>query len=480
MTALADAIAAIEAGPAGPAIAAFFDFDGTLIDGYSATAYVADRARRGEMSRSEAADVVRLARHGGMDEAAFAAAVGKSLAPWVGRPERDLADHWLRLFRQRYGTRLFPGAWALVKAHQRMGHTVAIATSAMTYQVMPLAAELGIADVLCTRVVVRDGCLTGEVERPTPWGTGKAAAVRAFAAQRGLDLSRCHGYANGDEDIDFLRTVGHPTMVNPGRRLAAVGGPAGWPVLRFPPRRTTALSKLRSVAAYGSLAGVALGGVVYAAVTGRRRRAAEQVLAVGSDAVLAISGIRVEVEGREHLQGVRSSVLLFNHQSHLDAYVLIKLVRRDYVGIAKKEAARMPFLGQLMRAMEFVFLDRGDHRAAVDALRPAVDRLKTGLNVAIAPEGTRSLTARLLPFKKGGFHVALQAGAPLVPVVLHDTWEVVPRDSVMFRPGTVRVTVLPPVDTTGWRREDLDAHIAEVRQQFQEALKRGFGALPSV
>ena len=479
MNALADVLAAIEAGPSGPAIAAFFDFDGTLIDGYSATAYVADRARRGEMNRSEAADVARLALHGDMDEPAFATSVGKILAPWAGRPEQDFADLWQRLFRQRLGTRLFPGAWALVKAHQRKGHTVVIATSATTYQVMPAAAELGIVDVLCTRAVVRDGLLTGEVERPTPWGAGKAAAVRAFATRRGLDLSLCHGYANGDEDIDFLRAVGHPAVVNPGRRLAAVAEPAGWPVLRFAPRRTTALSKVRTVAAYGSLAGVTLGGVAYAAVTGRRRRAAEQVLALGSDAMLAVSGIRVEVEGREHLQGLRSSVLLFNHQSHLDAYVLIKLVRRDYVGIAKKEAARMPFLGQLMRAMEFVFLDRGDHRAAVDALRPAVDRLKTGLNVAIAPEGTRSLTARLLPFKKGGFHIALQAGAPLVPMVLHNTWEVVPRDSMMFRPGTVRVTVLPPVDTTGWRREDLDRHIAEVRQRFQETLDRGFGARPA-
>ena len=191
-----------------------------LIDGYSATAYVADRARRGEMSRSEAADAFRLARHGGMDEAAFAAAIGKSLTPWVGRPEQDIADLWLRLFRQRYGTRLFPGAWALVKAHQRKGHTVAIATSAMAAQVAPVAAELGIDVVLCTHVTTRDGKLTGGVGRPTLWGSGKADAVRAHARAHGIDLSHAHAYANGDEDIDFLHLAGHPAAVNPD---------AGWP-----------------------------------------------------------------------------------------------------------------------------------------------------------------------------------------------------------------------------------------------------------
>lgn len=471
MKSLADILAAIEAGPAGPQVAAFFDFDGTLIDGYSAASYFADRARRGEMDKTEAADVVRLSMHGDMGEDAYAAALLRSLAPWVGRPEKELADLWLRLFRQSFGSRLQPATWALVKAHQRRGHTVAIASSAMIYQIAPLAEELEIADVLCTRPAVRDGRLTGEIERPTPWGSGKAAVVRSFAAARGLDLARCHGYANGDEDVDFLRAVGHPTAVNPGRRLSDIAVRVNWPVLHLPRRRTSTLAKLRSVAAYGLLAMAGLGGSAFGAVTGQRRRAAEQACALGSDAILAVSGIRLAVEGRERLWSHRPCVFMFNHQSLLDAFIMLKLMRRDFIGVAKKEAGRMPLLGRLVREMEFVLLDRADRRASIEALQPAVDRVRSGLCLGIAPEGTRSLTSRLGPFKKGGFHVALQAGVPIVPVVMCNTWQVMPRDSVIFRPGTVRVRVLPPIDTTGWHVDRLDAHVADVRVRFQQALE---------
>ena len=124
-----DAVAAIEAGPKGPDIGAFFDFDGTLIDGYSAVAFFADRLRRGKMSLGEAADIVRMAWRGDMDEREFAEVIGKALAGWAGHPEQEVAALWSRLFKEKIAGMLFPEAWRLVKAHQKMGHTVAIASS---------------------------------------------------------------------------------------------------------------------------------------------------------------------------------------------------------------------------------------------------------------------------------------------------------------------------------------------------------------
>ena len=132
-----DAIAAIEAGPEGPDIGAFFDFDGTLIDGYSAVAYFADRLRRREMGLGEAADIVRMAWRSDMDENEFAGVIGKAMAEWAGHPEEELAALWSRLFKEKIASRLFPEAWSLVKAHQKMGHTVAIASSATRYQAGP-------------------------------------------------------------------------------------------------------------------------------------------------------------------------------------------------------------------------------------------------------------------------------------------------------------------------------------------------------
>jgi putative phosphoserine phosphatase / 1-acylglycerol-3-phosphate O-acyltransferase len=465
-----DAIAAIEAGPKGPEIGAFFDFDGTLIDGYSAAPYFAERLRRREMSLGEAADIIRTAWRGDLNEHEFAEVVGRGFAAWTGHSEDELAALWLRLFKEKIASRLFPEAWSLVKAHQRMGHTVAIATSATRYQAAPIAEELGIAHVLCTRAMVRDGRLTGGVEGVPLWGTGKAAAVRDFASAHGIVLPQSYGYANGNEDIAFLKTVGHATAVNPKPALIAAAQRDGWRVLRFPKRRNSATTLARSLGAYLALAGTSLGGVAYAATTGERRRAAEWVSARGSDAMLAMTGIDVEVQGEDHLWAHRPSVFMFNHQSMADGYVLLRLLRRGFTGIAKQEVAAMPLLGHLLRALDFAFIDRGATRNAIEAMAPAVDRLRQGMSVVIAPEGTRSLTPRLGRFKKGAFHIAMQAGVPVVPVVFRNTYEVMRRGSLLFRPGTVNVCVLPPIDVTAWKLTDLDRHVADVRALFQRTL----------
>ncbi len=467
---VAEAVAAIEAGPKGPEIGAFFDFDGTLIDGYSAAPYFVERLRRREMSRSEAADIIRTAWHGDLDESEFAEVVGRGITAWAGHREDELTALWSRLFKEKIASRMFPEAWSLVKAHQRMGHTVAIATSATRYQAVPIAEELGIAHVLCTRAVVRDGRLTGAVEGTPLWGSGKAAGVRDFAEAQGIALSASYGYANGNEDIAFLKTVGHATAVNPKPALIAAAERAGWNVLRFPKRRNSATTLARSAGAYLTLAATSLGGVAYAATTGQKRRAAEWVSARGSDAMLAMTGVDVEVQGEQHLWAHRPSVFMFNHQSMVDGYVLLRLLRRGFTGVAKQEVSHMPLLGQILRALDFAFIDRSATRSAIEAMAPAVDRLRRGMSVVIAPEGTRSLTPRLGRFKKGAFHIAIEAGAPVVPVVFRNTYEVMRRGSLLFRPGTVDVCVLPPIDVTTWKLDELDRHVADVRALFQRTL----------
>ena len=405
-----------------------------------------------------------------MNESEFADVVGRGINAWAGRPEDELTALWSRLFKEKIASRLFPEAWSLVKAHQKMGHTVAIATSATRYQANPIAEELGIAHVLSTRVMVHDGRLTGGVEGAPLWGTGKAQAVRHFASVHGIVLSESHGYANGNEDIAFLKTVGHATAVNPKPALIAAAQLEGWAVLRFPKRRNTAATLTRSLGAYLTLAATSLGGVAYAATTGERRRAAEWVGARGSDAMLAMTGVDVEVEGEHHLWAHRPSVFMFNHQSMADGYVLLRLLRRGFTGVVKQEVAHMPLLGQILRALDFAFIDRNTTRSAIEAMAPAVDRLRAGMSVVIAPEGTRSLTPRLGRFKKGAFHIAMQAGVPLVPVVFRNTHEVMRRGSLLFRPGTVNVCVLPPIDVTTWKVDDLDRHVADVRALFQRTL----------
>ena len=476
----ADAIAAIEAGPKGPDIGAFFDFDGTLIDGYSATAYFTDRFRRREMRLDEAVDIVRVLWRGDMDEREFADVISKAVVELAAHPEQEVIELWSRLFKEKIARLLFPEAWSLVKAHQKMGHTVAIATSATRYQAAPIAEELGIEHLLCTRATVRDGRLTGGVEGAPLWGAGKAAAVCDFATAHGIELSRSYGYANGNEDIAFLKTVGHATAVNPKPALIEAAQRAGWTMLRFPARRKASLAtRARSLGAYCALTATSLGGLAYAVASGKKRRAAELVSAISSDIILAITGIEVEAQGEHHLWAHRPALFLFNHQSTVDGYVLLTLLRRGFTGIAKKEVARMPLLGQILRALDFAFIDRGNTGSSKEAMQPAVDRLRHGMSVVIAPEGTRSLTPRLGQFKKGAFHIAMQAGAPIVPVVIRNTYEVMPRGSLLFRPGTVQVCALPAIDVTTWKVEDLDRHVADVQALFQRTLDDWPAAAPA-
>jgi putative phosphoserine phosphatase/1-acylglycerol-3-phosphate O-acyltransferase len=147
-------------------------------------------------------------------------------------------------------------------------------------------------------------------------------------------------------------------------------------------------------------------------------------------------------------------------------------LRRDITAVAKKELRSTPILGQMMEAAGVVFLDRANREKAIAALLPAVDTLKAGKSIAIAPEGTRSRDYRLGRFKKGAFHLAMQAGVPVVPIVIKNAYEVMPRGTNVFRPGAVEVVVLPPVPTSDWQKETINEHIAEVRAMYLRELNQ--------
>lgn len=473
MSPLDSAIRRVHRGARGPKIGAFFDFDGTLIDGYSVTAYFADRMRRGEMDVRELREALRLATRKDMSDAEFADVIGKGMLNWSGQTEDEMRALWKRLWLQTIASTLFPEGWKLVQAHRQMGHTIAVASSATPYQIEPLAAEYGIEHILATRPMIRNGKLTGGIVGKILWGDGKAEAVQAFAQKHGIRLDRSYGYANGNEDIAFLKTVGHPTTIQPKVLLEAAAREQGWPVLRFERRSRAPLSAMaRTVAAYGAMGVTFLAGLGYAKATGRTRRAADFITATSSDAALAVLGVDVEVQGEDHLWAHRPCVFLINHQSKFDMFLMMYLVRRGFTGVAKQEAAQVPGFGTYMRMADVAFLDRSNTGNAIDALKPAVDRLRQGLSVVMAPEGTRSWSPRLGRFKKGAFHMAIQAGVPIVPVVIRNAGEIMGRNAQTMRSGKVQVAVLPAIQVKHWKPQEMDARIAEVRQLYVDRLER--------
>ena len=215
---------------------AFFDFDGTLIAGYSASHLQRDRFRTRDVSPGELVRTLAVGVGAGLGRAGFEDLLKVGAVAWKGRPHAELEEMGERIFEQSIADQVYPEARALVRAHVERGHTVVLSSSATEYQVEPVARYLGIDHVLCNRYTKEDGLLTGDIERPVIWGTGKADVVQHAAVDLGVDLALSYFYADGDEDVALMYLVGHPRPTNPGKRLAKVAESRGWPTLQFSSR----------------------------------------------------------------------------------------------------------------------------------------------------------------------------------------------------------------------------------------------------
>ncbi|MDQ1307027.1 MAG: putative phosphoserine phosphatase / 1-acylglycerol-3-phosphate O-acyltransferase [Actinomycetota bacterium] len=461
----------VEASPDGPQVAAFFDFDGTLIDGFSAKAFFKERLKNRDIGLRELLRTVyesaSVERRGQDISKLMDVAIG-ALA---GRPLDEINEIGEELFRKKIAGMIYPDARALLAAHVEKGHTLVIASSATPPQIEPAARELGVPYVLATRFEVSDGTLTGRIDGDIRWGPGKAAAVTEFAAEHEIDLAESFAYANGTEDLEFLAAVGRPRPLNPEEGLTILAEERGWPTNKlFRPKQIGPTEVVRSALAYGSL-GFGFGvGAVTAAVNGSRRSGANLAAAVGSDLALAAGGIQLNVIGQENLWAARPAVFLFNHQSQLDVLILGALLRQDFTGVAKIQASHDPLFAPIGYLADVAYVDRGNTTQARQALAPVVAALKGGRSIAISPEGTRSVTERILPFKKGAFHMAMQAGVPIVPIVVRNAGELMRPNALFMAPGRLDVRVLEPISTDDWTVDDLEERVAEVRQLYIEAM----------
>jgi len=462
----------IDEAPEGPQIGAFFDFDGTLIAGYSALAFFKYRLRRGQISPKEILNTVAESlsiEHRGKDVTEL---MNVGVQGQAGRSV-DEVDAWARtVFAREIAEMLYPDARALIEAHQRKRHTVVIASSATRLQVLATADDLGVMHVICTEMEVdASGHFTGNLASEIRWGDGKARGVADFAASHGIDLAASFGYSNGVEDVPFLSAVGRPVALNPDEELAAVAAGKRWPraQLKRPPQ-TTAIDIVRSGAALSMFAGSFAAAGLLGLVNRSRSLGANVASTVSAELALAAAGVRVRVVGEENAWSARPAVFTFNHQSQLDPFVLSTVLRKDFSGVAKKSLERDPIFGPVGFLTQVVYIDRADSAKARSGLEGAVEALKEGKSIAIAPEGTRSPTPRLLPFKKGPFHLAMQAGVPMVPVVMRNCGEIMSAHSMVVHSGIVDVAVLEPIPTDDWTRENLDEQVAKVRQSYIDTL----------
>jgi len=228
-----------------------------------------------------------------------------------------------------------------------------------------------------------------------------------------------------------------------------------------------ALSKMLFV--YVTLGGLAgLIGIPYSLIVGNVRLLYRVGVGIARLGVRA-AGVRVELSGLENVPAGTSCLFLANHVSNLDPPILFPALPGQASVMLKQELMRIPLLGTAMRMAKFVPVARGHSReAAQRSVAAAGEAIRSGLHFLIFPEGTRSGSGRLGVFKRGPFFLAMETGAPVVPVAISGTQKLMPKGSTKIRPGTVRVEMLPVIRPEEFaRREEL---IAAVRTAIAEAL----------
>ncbi|MET4047075.1 MULTISPECIES: HAD-IB family hydrolase [unclassified Rhodococcus (in: high G+C Gram-positive bacteria)] len=472
MAQLADQLTAIAEAPAGPDTAAFFDLDGTLINGFSAKAVFLERLKTLDVTVRELWEISSAVVEMRMRNSPVDNLMGKAVKGLEGRREEDLMEQAYTLFRNEIAPMIYPQARILVEAHRHAGHRLIIATSATPYQAIPVKEDMMFDELLCTTPVVTDGVLTGELVGDSLWGPRKAKAVTDYADRENLDLSECFVYSNGGEDVPMLLEAGHPVALNPDSELDRYARKVGWPILHLEsPRRGTDLtSAVRSTAALGAVIASAGIGIGLGILTRSRRTGANITSTVAPDIALTLAGIKLDVTGTENAWSARPAVFMFNHQSTADSLIVTSILRRDITAVAKRELERDPRFALLGMIFDVAYIDRGDPAKAREALLPAIEKLHSGISVAIAPEGTRMPTSRLGRFKKGGFHLAMQAKVPIVPIVIHNAGDVMWKKDFTAHSGTVKVTVGEPIPTTNWEPDKLDSYIDDVRSYFDRTL----------
>ncbi|WP_238391595.1 MULTISPECIES: lysophospholipid acyltransferase family protein [unclassified Mycolicibacterium] len=181
--------------------------------------------------------------------------------------------------------------------------------------------------------------------------------------------------------------------------------------------------------------------------------------------------ITIAIAGEEHARSQRPAVFFVNHQSTLvDVVVTAHVLAREFTIVVKKEVRDIPLVGCLFALAGVAFLDKTNTAQAISALQPAVHKLQSGISIAMSPEGTRSLTPAVGNFKKGGFHLARDAGVPIVPIVIRNAGELMWRNDKVAQPGTVDVVVHRPLPTVGWNSTDLDRWRTEIHRLYTDTL----------
>jgi len=213
--------------------------------------------------------------------------------------------------------------------------------------------------------------------------------------------------------------------------------------------------------------------VLFVAWAARHREWVYPWALFGARAWLRLSGMRVRVRGMEQLSQRQTYVFISNHRSYLDTATLFGHLGRRIGILAKKELLKVPILGYGMGYVNIMAIDRSNRQRAIETVQAATARIRSGVSFGVFAEGTRARPGKLLPFKKGAFYMAIEAGVPIVPVAMKFTDRLMGKGTGQARTGTIEMVLMPPVETTGVETDaDVAQLIARVHEQVAGELEK--------
>lgn len=187
-----------------------------------------------------------------------------------------------------------------------------------------------------------------------------------------------------------------------------------------------------------------------------------------SRVLLFLSGVTVELKGAENLLKDKPQILAANHQGAFDILAFQAFIPIQFRWVAKRSLFKIPIIGWSMSLAGYVGIDRERAGSAYKSIEAAADKVKSGTSVLIFPEGTRSASGELLPFKRGSFLLAVKSGVPVIPISITGTKDIMKRESILIKPGAINIVVGKPIETTGVDEKVL---MNEVRKAIEGGLK---------
>jgi len=182
------------------------------------------------------------------------------------------------------------------------------------------------------------------------------------------------------------------------------------------------------------------------------------------------SGIKVRITGRENLITNGPQIFISNHQGYFDIFSLTAFFPVQLRWIAKKELFKIPFLGWAMKAARYVSIDRENKRSAIRSIEQGVQLIKKGLSTVIFPEGTRSLDGKMLPFKRGSLILIRKTNAPIVPVTISGSYNIIRKKSLRIHPGVIDIKIGEPIYTDGMSKAEIEELLPKIREMISTNL----------